>query len=136
MFVLGMTALCTITGGLKAAMLTETIQSAIMVIGGLTLMIFSFKEIGGLENLHKQYMDSSHLNRSVANYKCALPKENAFQMLRDYSDKEMPWLGFLLGLFVCLSFYRLIFIPFLVYLVIFTFAIKRPDSFVHLVLVL
>jgi len=97
MFVLGMTALCTITGGLKAAMLTETIQSAIMVIGGLTLMIFSFKEIGGIENLHRKYMDSSHLNASAANYKCALPKENSFQMLRDFSDKEMPWLGFLLG---------------------------------------
>ena len=103
MFVLGMTALCTITGGLKAAMLTETIQSAIMVIGGLTLMIFSFKEIGGITNLHRKYMDSSHLNASAANYKCALPKENSFQMLRDLSDKEMPWLGFLLGYFIFLT---------------------------------
>lgn len=92
-----MTAICTITGGLKAAMLTETIQSVIMISGGLTLMVFSFNAIGGYENLYSKYMNSSHVNSSMPSYKCGLPKENAFQMLRDISDKEMPWLGFLLG---------------------------------------
>jgi solute carrier family 5 (sodium/myo-inositol cotransporter), member 3 len=97
MFVLAMTAICTITGGLKAAMLTETIQTSIMIIGGCTLMFFSFKKIGSFDNFYKEYMDESYVNKSIPNYKCALPKENSFQMLRHVKDKEMPWLGFLLG---------------------------------------
>ena len=51
-----MTALCTITGGLAAVIYTEMIQSIIMVGGGLTLMGFAFKEIGGYENLYIKYM--------------------------------------------------------------------------------
>jgi len=96
-FVLAMTAICTITGGLKAAMLTETIQTSIMIIGGCTLMFFSFRKIGSLKNFKTQYMDKSHVNTSLTNYECSLPKENSFYMLRHVSDKEMPWLGFLLG---------------------------------------
>jgi sodium/myo-inositol cotransporter 3 len=95
--VLGMTALCTITGGLAAVIYTETIQSVIMIGGGLTLMGFAFHKIGGYENLYIKYMDTSHINKSLSNYECALPKKNAFQMLRHIGDSDMPWLGFLLG---------------------------------------
>ena len=60
-------------------------------------MGFSFYEIGGYKQLYLKYMDTSYLNSSMPNYKCALPKENAFQMLRGISDNDMPWLGFLIG---------------------------------------
>ncbi|CAF0765506.1 unnamed protein product [Brachionus calyciflorus] len=97
LLVLGMTGLCTITGGLAAVIYTETIQTVIMIAGGLTLMGFSFYQIGGYENLYLKYMDTSHLNVSNPSIQCALPKANSFQMLRDLHDTDMPWLGFLLG---------------------------------------
>lgn len=70
--------------------------------GGLTLMGFSFHAIGSYENLFVKYMtaipENIHNISSTTKYiECGIPKENSFQMLRGLSDKEMPWLGFLLG---------------------------------------
>ncbi len=42
LLVLTMTGLCTVTGGLAAVIYTETLQSCIMIGGGLTLMGFAF----------------------------------------------------------------------------------------------
>ena len=95
--ILGMTGLFTVTGGLAGVIYTETIQSVIMIGGGLTLMGFAFYEIGGMKNLYTRYMDTSHLNRSIPNYECAVPRRNAFTILRGINDKDMPWLGFFLG---------------------------------------
>ncbi len=93
-----MTALCTVTGGLAAVIYTETIQSLIMIGGGLTLMGFAFQKIGGYKNLYIKYMDKPHMNQSFnPHIECSYPKPNAFQMLRSISDSDMPWLGFLLG---------------------------------------
>jgi sodium/myo-inositol cotransporter 3 len=97
MFILAMTGMCTITGGLAGVIYTETIQSVIMIGGGLTLMGFSFYEIGGIRNLYTRYMDTSYLNMSAPNIECAMPNKNAFTILRGLSDKDMPWLGFFLG---------------------------------------
>lgn len=105
--VLVLTALCTIGGGLAAVIYTETIQTVIMVIGGLCLMFFSYREIGSYENLYTQYMQSSPIVSSVAasnhssaldlKSECGRPNPKAFQMLRSIDDPDMPWLGFLLG---------------------------------------
>ena len=101
-----MTALCTITGGLAAVIYTEMIQSIIMVGGGLTLMGFAFKEIGGYENLYIKYMKAipdsifnniTNINQTNKYFECGMPKENSFQILRDIKDKDMPWLGFIIG---------------------------------------
>ena len=100
LFILAMTGLCTITGGLAGVIYTETIQSIIMIGGGLTLMGFSFYEIGGMKQLYIKYMDTSYLENSTANIpniECARPKPNAFTILRAIDDKDMPWLGFFLG---------------------------------------
>ena len=102
LLVLAMTALCTITGGLAAVIYTETLQSIIMVGGGLTLMGFSFYEIGGYEQLYIKYMNSiPSIPLNSTKYetllKCGKPSPHAFQMLRDITDHDMPWLGFLVG---------------------------------------
>lgn len=82
---------------------TDTIQSVIMLAGGATLMGFAFYEVGGITNLYIKYMDTSYLSQlnitgnSTFNIECALPNKNAFVMLRGLGDKDMPWLGFLLG---------------------------------------
>lgn len=104
LLILAMTALCTITGGLAAVIYTETIQSLIMVGGGLTLMGFAFKEIGGYENLYIKYMQAIpdnvynvSLNISSKYIECGKPRDDSFQILRPLNDKDMPWLGFLIG---------------------------------------
>ena len=68
-------------------------------------MGFAFKEIGSYENLYIQYMkaipsnihNATSLNETPKYIQCGMPKENAFQMLREASDKDMPWLGFIIG---------------------------------------
>lgn len=106
--VLVLTALCTIGGGLAAVIYTETIQTLIMIIGGLSLMVFSYRAIGSYENLYVQYMQSSPSSvvamAAVSNTsllsqaaECGRPNPKAFQMLRSVDDPDMPWLGFLLG---------------------------------------
>jgi Na+/pantothenate symporter len=109
LLVLAMTGLSALTGGLAAVIYTETLQSFIMISGGLTLMAFAFKEIGGLEQLYIKYMNaiparplnyarlSGYSNASLVYETCGTPKENSFQMLRHITDPDMPWLGFLLG---------------------------------------
>lgn len=102
LFVLALTALCTITGGLKAVIYIDFLQSIIMVAGGLTLAGYSFAAIGGLSNLYPLYMNSSAeyistLPPDSPIIECAKPKANSFQMLRGLSDTELPWLGFFLG---------------------------------------
>lgn len=67
-------------------------------------MGYAFQAIGSYENLFIKYMNAIPVNIhnissiNVSKYvECGIPKENSFQMLRGLSDKEMPWLGFLLG---------------------------------------
>ena len=77
---------------------TETIQTLLMVGGGLTLMGFSFYEIGGYQGLYDKYLTlTPNANINSTEYKCALPNPKAFKILRDASDSDMPWLGFLVG---------------------------------------
>jgi hypothetical protein len=69
-------------------------------------MGFAFKEIGSYENLYVKYMQaipeniyniSANLNETAKYVECGMPKQNAFQILRELSDKDMPWLGFIVG---------------------------------------
>lgn len=105
LLILALTGLCTIAGGLTAVIYTETLQTIIMIFGSIVLTLFSFNEIGSYENLYTRYMESAPSNlqtilKSNVSDKfieCSMPKENSFQMLRSLDDKDMPWLGFLLG---------------------------------------
>lgn len=112
LFVLTLTALCTVSGGLASVMYTDTIQAVIMIFGGFVLMILSYKEIGGISNLYRRYLNAmpdvtsdSHfenitniwLNQTIVSATCGKPTMKSFQMLRSASDPDMPWLGFFLG---------------------------------------
>jgi Na+/proline symporter len=111
-FVLTLTALCTVSGGLASVMYTDTIQAVIMIFGGFVLMILSYREIGGISNLYRRYLNAmpsvindEHvgnmtniwLNQTSLEGTCSKPTMKSFQMLRSISDPDMPWLGFFLG---------------------------------------
>ncbi|XP_014376332.1 sodium/myo-inositol cotransporter [Alligator sinensis] len=102
---IGMTALLTVTGGLVAVIYTDTLQALLMIIGALTLMVISITEVGGFEELKRKYMLSSPnitsilltYNLSNTNSCHVHPKPDALKMLREPTDEDIPWPGFLLG---------------------------------------
>ncbi|KAM5280844.1 sodium/myo-inositol cotransporter [Ctenodactylus gundi] len=102
---IGMTALLTVTGGLVAVIYTDTLQALLMIVGALTLMIISMMEIGGFEEVKRRYMLASpnltsiflRYNLSNTNSCNVYPKNDSLKMLRDPTDEDVPWPGFILG---------------------------------------
>ncbi|XP_061857373.1 sodium/myo-inositol cotransporter [Colius striatus] len=102
---IGMTALLTVTGGLVAVIYTDTLQALLMIIGALTLMIISMMEVGGFEEVKRRYMLASPnitsilLTYNISNTNsCNVdPKPDALKMLREPTDEDIPWPGFLFG---------------------------------------
>ncbi|KAK2533592.1 hypothetical protein Q9233_004806 [Columba guinea] len=94
---LAITAVYTVAGGLAAVIYTDALQTFIMLIGALTLMVFSFIEVGGLEGLQTKYFDAIPSTRKE-NSSCGLPREDAFHIFRDPVNSDLPWPGVLLGM--------------------------------------
>ncbi|XP_053904587.1 sodium/myo-inositol cotransporter [Malaclemys terrapin pileata] len=102
---IGMTALLTVTGGLVAVIYTDTLQALLMIIGALTLMIISMMEVGGFEEVKRRYMLATPnitsilltYNLSNTNSCHVQPKPDALKMLREPTDEDVPWPGFLFG---------------------------------------
>jgi sodium/myo-inositol cotransporter 3 len=100
-----MTALLTVTGGLVAVIYTDTLQALLMIVGALTLMIISMMEVGGFEEVKRRYMlalpnvSSIVLTYNLSNTNSCnvYPKKEALKMLRDPTDEDVPWPGFILG---------------------------------------
>ncbi|XP_052760160.1 sodium/myo-inositol cotransporter-like isoform X2 [Mya arenaria] len=92
------TGILTMTGGLTAVIYTDTMQCALMVGGGLWLMVESFKRIGGYDGLVRKYPNATtKAVYRLPNETCHETDKYSFQMLRGVDDDYMPWLGFLLG---------------------------------------
>lgn len=102
---IGMTALLTVTGGLVAVIYTDMLQALLMIIGALTLMIVSMIEIGGFEEMKRRYMLATPNITSIllthnftnANFCHVSPKPDSLKMLREPTDEDIPWPGFVLG---------------------------------------
>nr|XP_034358703.1 sodium/glucose cotransporter 4 isoform X2 [Arvicanthis niloticus] len=93
------TAVYTIAGGLTAVIYTDALQTVIMVGGALVLMFLGFREVGwypGLQQLYRQAIP----NAIVPNTTCHLPRPDAFHMLRDPVNGDIPWPGLIFGLTV------------------------------------
>ncbi|XP_016157394.1 PREDICTED: sodium/myo-inositol cotransporter 2 isoform X2 [Ficedula albicollis] len=94
---LAITAVYTVAGGLAAVIYTDALQTLIMLIGALSLMVFSFIEVGGLEGLQAKYFDAIPSIRKE-NSSCGLPREDAFHIFRDPVSSDLPWPGVLVGM--------------------------------------
>ncbi|KAL9966230.1 hypothetical protein ACROYT_G024275 [Oculina patagonica] len=97
LLMLGMTCLCTITGGLTAVIYTDTLCTFLMVIGSLTVMGIGFSEVGGYEGLQQKYMMAVSNDTLYSNSSCGRPRDDSFVMLRDPINSDMPWAGFIFG---------------------------------------
>ncbi|NWI55458.1 SC5AB protein, partial [Calyptomena viridis] len=94
---LAITAVYTVSGGLAAVIYTDALQTLIMLIGAVTLMVFSFIEVGGLEGLQTKYFNAIPSTRKK-NSSCGLPREDAFHIFRDPVNSDLPWPGVLVGM--------------------------------------
>ncbi|XP_078416350.1 sodium/myo-inositol cotransporter [Cetorhinus maximus] len=102
---IGLTAILTVTGGLVAVIYTDALQAILMIGGALTLMVVGMVKVGGFEELRRRYMLASpnvtavlaSFNLSSTNTCRIHPKEDSLKMLREPTDEDIPWPGFLLG---------------------------------------
>eukprot|EP00794_Sanderia_malayensis_P008235 gene8235-9117_t len=98
LFLLGITALCTITGGLAAVIYLDTLMAVVMVSGAFVMTIMGFEKVGGYSGLRTSYMNAMAKEVINGNVTCGgVPRPDSFVMLRDPGHSDMPWPGFLLG---------------------------------------
>ncbi|XP_002739554.1 sodium/glucose cotransporter 4-like [Saccoglossus kowalevskii] len=94
-FILGVTALFTVAGGLSAVIYMDSLQSFIMVGGSIALSVLSFIEIGGYDALEEEYMKAIPNTTLYGNTSCGYPREDAFHLVRDPLDSDWPFPGLL-----------------------------------------
>ncbi|XP_045390525.1 sodium/glucose cotransporter 1 [Lemur catta] len=96
------TGLYTITGGLAAVIYTDTLQTAIMLVGSLILTGFAFHEVGGYDAFMEKYMQAIPTVISdgnvTASEECYTPRADSFHIFRDPIDGDIPWPGLIFGL--------------------------------------
>ncbi|KAK7463965.1 hypothetical protein BaRGS_00038047 [Batillaria attramentaria] len=101
---LAITAVYTVTGGLKAVIYTDTLQTVIMVGGAIILMGISFAKVGGMDVLHERYLVSQP-SVTVPNKTCGLPNPDAFHLLQPADSNDLPWPGNVFGITILSSWY-------------------------------
>ncbi|XP_059931561.1 sodium/glucose cotransporter 2 isoform X2 [Gadus macrocephalus] len=109
---LSITALYTITGGLAALMYTDMVQTLVIIAGAVVLTAFSFSKVGGYAALLARYstalpnatesLDPQRYNISA---RCYTPRPDAFQLLRDPVEGDLPWPGVLFGIAIVGGWY-------------------------------
>ncbi|XP_042319423.1 sodium/glucose cotransporter 4 [Sceloporus undulatus] len=96
---LAVTAVYTIAGGLTAVIYTDALQTVIMVVGALVLMFIGFDKVGWYEGLQEMYSRAIP-SVIVPNTTCHLPRQDAFHLMRDPVNGDIPWPGLVFGLSV------------------------------------
>ncbi|XP_036593907.1 sodium/glucose cotransporter 1 isoform X1 [Trichosurus vulpecula] len=103
------TALYTITGGLAAVIYTDTLQTAIMLVGSLILAGFAFNEVGGYNAFMEKYMKAIPSKISEGNFtapsECYTPRADSFHLFRDPITSDLPWPGLIFGLAILALWY-------------------------------
>lgn len=79
-----LTGLYTIIGGLRAVVVTETIQSIVLIAGAIIITIFSWNKLGGWENLTATLQQNNAMDK--------------LSMIRPIGDASgMSWIAVFLG---------------------------------------
>ncbi|KAK3097935.1 hypothetical protein FSP39_014669 [Pinctada imbricata] len=102
---LAISAIYTISGGLKAVIYTDTLQTVIMVVGSIVLMILSFNKIGGIEQIYTKYPNAVPSLTTNSTADCGKPTAEAFHLLRDAVTGDIPWPGNVVGISILSCWY-------------------------------
>eukprot|EP00795_Rhopilema_esculentum_P004228 gene4228-20417_t len=97
LFLLGMTALCTISGGLASVIYLDTFMTFVMVGGATVMTVMGFQKVGGYSGLRTKYMNAMAEEVIAGNYTCGVPRSDSFIMLRNAESSDLPWPGFIFG---------------------------------------
>ena len=118
---LAITVVYAVTGGLKAVIYVEALQTMVMVVGATILTISAFNEISGVDA--KTGETESGWDSLWAKYECSIPKDykNGNQtttgvtcggirddydhIFRDPVEGDLPWPGTIFGLTVIATWY-------------------------------
>ncbi|XP_038077768.1 sodium/glucose cotransporter 5-like isoform X2 [Patiria miniata] len=93
-------ALYTIPGGLGVVIAMHIVQTLVIIAGSSVLAVYAYMEVGGYPGLKKKYFSPKSVSNDSfmkMDQPCGFPKENAFYMLRDANQPDMPWAAFLFG---------------------------------------
>ena len=61
------------------------------------VLFLGFAEVGGYDGLKQKYMMAVSNDTFYSNSSCGRPRDDAFVMLRDPVNSDMPWAGFIFG---------------------------------------
>ncbi|XP_078700547.1 sodium/mannose cotransporter SLC5A10-like isoform X1 [Branchiostoma floridae x Branchiostoma belcheri] len=99
------TGFFTLTGGLRAVMMMDTMQTVLMVIGAFVVTIRSFHVVGGMEGLYEKYPQAiTTVGNHTVLEKCGKPPSDALHMIRGPETADFPWPGFA-GIFIASVWY-------------------------------
>ncbi|KAM5311793.1 sodium/glucose cotransporter 1 isoform 2-T3 [Glossophaga mutica] len=106
---LAITGIYTITGGLAAVIYTDTLQTAIMLVGSFILTGFAFHEVGGYDAFMEKYMNAIPTVVSEGNMtirkECYTPRNDSFHIFRDPIRGDLPWPGLIFGMSILALWY-------------------------------
>uniref|UniRef100_H2YMH2 Sodium/myo-inositol cotransporter n=1 Tax=Ciona savignyi TaxID=51511 RepID=H2YMH2_CIOSA len=91
------TALLTITGGLAAVIYTDTLQAVLMISGATALTVLSEDRMFNTRCLTLGNNHSVKNNFLIFLQRCGYPLNDSFVMLREPTDPNVPWPGFIFG---------------------------------------
>ncbi|KAG0712627.1 Sodium/glucose cotransporter 4 [Chionoecetes opilio] len=102
LFLLVIAAVFTIAGGLTAVVWTDFVQTILMIVGSFILMVISFREVGGYQNLIQSYPSATASERAVGsgNVTCGEPPADYMNLIRtiEPGKSNYPWTGMIFGL--------------------------------------
>jgi len=96
---LAITALYNLTGGLKAVIYVDAVQTLIIVAGGLIVMIMGLEEVGGYDKLFNDYACAAP-NITVGPLECNYPPPTFDNLVRPADDPDFPWPGAMFGVLI------------------------------------
>ena len=89
----GITGLYTIIGGLMAVVLTESVQTIVLLIGSISITVIGYNAVGGWEG-----MQSAIASLASESPEAARKVGNHLSILRPHGDaSDLPWYSVLLG---------------------------------------
>ena len=96
-FLVVITGVFTIIGGMKSVLWTEAMHVPVLLAGSLVLLVVGLTQIGGIDALLAANPDTRHMWAPLedANGSTWLPRD--FSFLFDSKEGRLPWLGVLLA---------------------------------------
>ncbi|MGI5832553.1 MAG: sodium:solute symporter [Thermoguttaceae bacterium] len=108
-FMVVLTGLYTIAGGLRAVLYTEVIQTVVLLLGAACVLVFGLREVGGWSRLRELCQDAPRMavvapeevdGVDVAAEPQLVPTDEEldfFNLWKPNSDPSYPWFGLLFG---------------------------------------